>query len=89
MRKRIIRGPGFDECVTALGSPDAATLVRALAHRIAEDPSRGFRVSRTDIYMRGTRSTGDHPAIRLYYSFYAGHDTVYLLHVERYDELSP
>lgn len=88
MRKRILHGPGFDERVTQLPSPAAAHLVRALTSRIAEDPARGFRLDRTDIYVLRTRGNGDHPALRLFYAFYEDHDTVYLLHVEPYDELS-
>lgn len=88
MRKRILHGPGFDQRVTELASPAATHLVRALASRVAEEPARGFRLHGTDIYVLRTRGNGDHPALRLFYAFYEGHDTVYLLDVEPYDELS-
>lgn len=87
MARRIVTLAEFEECVTGLGSPATARLVRALAHSIAENPTRAPRLDRLNVHVLRTRSDANHPALRIFYAFdeYA----VYLLHVDRYDELSP
>ncbi len=84
--RRLIADAKFQRAVKGLGSRAAEALVRQLARRIAEQPLCGTQVSATDVYILLTRSHAGYPALRLFYTFDAY--AVYLLHVERYDELT-
>jgi hypothetical protein len=84
--RRLIADAKFQRAVKCLGSRGAEALVRQLARRLAEQPQCGTRVSATDVHQLLTRSHAGYPALRLFYTFDAY--AVYLLHVERYDELT-
>jgi hypothetical protein len=84
--RRIIADAAFQRALRRLSDGRADAVVRHLARRLAESPERGTPVPGTDVYLLRTRTHGSYPALRLFYTFdvYA----VYLLNVERYDELT-
>lgn len=87
MSRRVVALDEFEVSLQDLGSHGAARLVHALARHIAGNPERAPSLDGMNVRVLKTKSYGDHPALRLFYTFDA--HAVYLLHVERYDELSP
>jgi len=84
--RRIVPGTDFPTDLAALGSASAEALVRALTAHIALRPDCGATLHDTTFRVLHTRSYAEYPALRLYYKY--DHLAVYLLAVDRYDELA-
>lgn len=85
-KRRIIKTDEFERGVATLGSPAAQALAHALAERIAVKPELAPQVAGLPMRALRSRGYGEYPALRLFYTF--DEQTLYLLTVERYDELS-
>lgn len=83
--RNLTADPRFKRALARLGSANAAALVRRVARRLALHPHRATTVLAGGIHMLRMRSYPAYPALRLFYTYDA--HTVYLLDVQRYDEL--
>lgn len=76
----------FLESLAKLGDSEEDVLVaKALFDRATNYPEKAPPLRRTAIRVVKTNSTGGYPPLRLFYAL--DDDVVYLLFIERYDEL--
>jgi hypothetical protein len=84
--RRIEPVPAFRKSLAALPRiPEVRAVVHALIERIIARPEEAAVLAETNARAVYSRHTPWHPALRLYYSIDA--TTIYLLHVEEFDEL--
>lgn len=86
MSRRIERVPAYKKSLAALPqTPEVWEVVHALIERVTARPDEAEVLSETNARAVYSLRTPKHPALRLYYSIDAR--TIYLLHVEEFDEL--
>jgi hypothetical protein len=85
--RRIITIHEFHDSLAALDdTPEIAAVVSALVLRATRQPEHAPMLPGTKIRSIRSRTYGNYPALRLFYSL--EDDAVRILHVERYDELA-
>jgi hypothetical protein len=83
---KVLPVPEFYAAVAALPkAPGVRQVLRKLVEQAATRPDEARVLTRTNARCVRSPGTAEHPPIRLYYSVDA--TTIYLLHVEEYDEL--
>lgn len=86
MSRRIEPVPAYKKSLAALPqAPEVWAVVHALTERIIARPEEAEVLAETNARAVYSLRTPKYPALRLYYSI--DETTIYLLHVEEYDDL--